>query len=61
MVEHLTVNQRVVGSCPTRGAMWVSYKGITLAFQAKDKGSIPFTHSIHEFVAQSEEQLAFNQ
>jgi hypothetical protein len=61
MVEHLTVNQRVLGSKPSRGAMRVSYIGITPAFQAGETGSIPVARSIHEFVAQSAEQLAFNQ
>ena len=34
-----------VGSIPTACAMRVSYNGITLAFQAREVGSIPTTRS----------------
>ena len=41
-VEHLTVNQRVVGSSPTRGALWPVGQAVkTPPFHGDNGGSIP--------------------
>ena len=54
MVEHLAVNEDVVGSSPTPGATFCGYNIVAnvLVFQTREEGSIPSTRSIFAGLAQ---------
>ena len=64
-VEHLTVNQGVVGSSPTGGAffkIWPHGQAVkTSPFHGGNTGSIPVGVTIYADVAQLAEQLTCNQ
>ena len=62
LVEHLTVNQGVVGSSPTRGATWPVGQAVkTPPFHGGIGGSIPPPVTIHGRLAQLGERLPYKQ
>ena len=61
-VEHLTVNQGVVGSSPTRGANWPVGQAVkTPPFHGGIRGSIPLPVTIYGRLAQLGERLPYKQ
>ena len=61
-VEHLTVNQGVVGSSPTRGATWPVGQAVkTPPFHGGIGGSIPPPVTIFGRLAQLGERLPYKQ
>ena len=61
-VEHLTVNQGVVGSSPTRGANWPVGQAVkTPPFHGGIRGSIPLPVTKFGRLAQLGERLPYKQ